>query len=97
MDSNSKARLNEAITNGLYAKDLMKHEGYLLYVKALEDMILDDKNKWLLGTDEEAKEARLEARGIQKALNLLKKFVIVGNNASKLITQMDSDLDAPTI
>lgn len=88
-------KLKTTALEGDQIRDLCKHPGFKLYLTHLENIVSDKKNTWLRGSEEEAKNARLEAKGIQRALDELKKFILSGDNA-KLILQNSSDLSNPT-
>jgi hypothetical protein len=90
-------RLKGAAYNGDVVRDLCKHPGFKVYLSALEAIISDNKNTWLNGTDEDAKNARFEARGVQRAINELKKFMLSGDNAKRMLTDAATpDLSGPT-
>lgn len=95
MDEKTIEALKVTAIEGGQIKDLCKHPGFKLYLKTLEDIILDKKNAWLRGSEEEARNARFEAKGVQRALDELKKFILSGNNAN-IILQNNSDLNNPT-
>lgn len=85
MEEKTLEALKKTAVEGSQIRDLCKHPGFKIYLKALEDIILDKKNTWLRGSEEDAKNARLEAKGIQRALDELKKFIISGDNAQNII------------
>jgi len=88
-------KLKTTAFEGDQIRDFCKHPGFKLYAQSLEDIISDKKNLWLRGSEEEARNARFEAKGIQRALDELKKFMLSGDNA-KNILQTNSDLNNPT-
>lgn len=81
-------RLQATATVGDQVREFCRHPGFKLYMKELEAIINDDKQKWLQGTDEEAKLARLEARGVQKAIDVLKKFILSGDRAKHMLKEV---------
>lgn len=87
-------RLKIVAIEGSQVRDLCKHPGFKIYLKSLEDIISDKKNTWLRGTEEEARNARFEAKGIQRAIDELKKFIVSGDNANNVL-QDNSDLKLP--
>lgn len=95
MDEKTIEALKKTAVEGSQIRDLCKHPGFKIYLKTLEDIILDKKNAWLKGSEEDAKNARLEARGVQRALDELKKFMLSGDNAN-IILRNNSDLSNPT-
>jgi len=86
--------LKQTAVEGSQVRDLCKHPGFKLYLSNLEDIISDKKNIWLRGNEEDARNARLEAKGIQRAIDELKKFILSGDNAN-IILQHNSDLMSP--
>lgn len=92
-----KEGLKVTVDNGDMIRSLVKHPGFELYRKALEEKIADSKNKWLSGTDEEAKQARYRAQGLMEAINELKKFILSGDQARRILVQeaQDSVLTEP--
>jgi hypothetical protein len=93
----TKERLQSVATEGDTIRDFCRHPGFALYKKELEVIISDNKNTWLQGNDEDAKTARYEARGVQKALSVLKKFILSGDNAKQVLYEnATSDLSTPT-
>jgi hypothetical protein len=85
MEEKTLEALKKTAIEGSQIRDLCKHSGFKIYLKALEDIILDKKNTWLRGSEEDAKNARLEAKSIQRALDELKKFIVSGDNAQNII------------
>ena len=67
LSDEQKNKLLDKVEKASYIRDFCRHPGFKVYKKALEDLINDDKNTWLRGTEEEARLARFEARGIQRA------------------------------
>lgn len=94
MDEKTIEALKVTAIEGSQIKDLCKHPGFKIYLKTLEDIILDKKNTWLRGSEEDAKNARFEAKGVQRALDELKKFILSGNNANAII-QDNSNFSNP--
>jgi hypothetical protein len=81
----SEETLSHASAEGDIIRSFCLHPGYKLYRDEIQKIIADSKNTWLTGTEEQAREARLEARGVQKALSLLTKFVVLGDQAKKIL------------
>jgi hypothetical protein len=79
------ARLNKDINNANIIRAFCQHDGFKLYVRALEEIIEDKKKMWLRGSDEEAKTERIRAQGVQKALDVLKQFMLLGDNSARII------------
>ena len=68
-----------------------QHPGFAVYKRALEEILADKKNKWLTGTDEEAKLSRVQAQGVQKAMDVLTQFMLVGDSATQILTREQED------
>jgi hypothetical protein len=89
-------KMNETSEEGNILRDFCRHAGYKIYIKRLEKIISDDKNIWLRGTEEDARNARFEARGIQRALDELKRIILSGDNANRLLAEIaKEDLPDP--
>lgn len=76
--------------NGALIRGFCQHPGFKIYQKALEMILEDKKNVWLRGSDEEAKLERVRAQGVEKALNVLKQFIITGVNASRVLKENET-------
>jgi len=93
----SEENLIKASAEADVIRSFCLHPGYKLYRDELVKIIADDKNTWLTGTEEQARDARLEARGIQKALSVLTKYMVLGDQAKKILAEKATpDLNAPT-
>lgn len=86
------ARLNGNVQDGQIIRAFCQHPGFSKYKVALEDLIADKKNAWLKGTDEEARVERIRAQGVQMAIDVLKQFILLGENASRMLNN-----DVPVI
>lgn len=84
-------RLTQNAEAGKIIRAWCSHPGYGLYKKALEEVLADKKNKWLQGSDEEARTERIRAQGLQKALEILTQFMVVGDSASMILARDNSD------
>jgi hypothetical protein len=79
------ARLANDVNNGHIIRSFCQHPGFKLY-KAELDLILEDKkNIWLRGSDEDAKTERIRAQGVQKAVDILKQFILIGDRSAQII------------
>lgn len=85
-------RLSQDVNNGQIIRAFCQHAGFKLYKDALESVIADHKNTWLRGTDEEAKTERIRAQGVQKAVDILKQFILLGENSARILNN-----DVPVI
>jgi hypothetical protein len=94
MEDLKASRLSNRAQKGAVIRSFVQHEGFKLFSEALNDIVVDKKNKWLQGTDEEAKIFRYQAQGIDMALGVLKRMVLEGDLAvSQLRDQDDNSLD----
>lgn len=95
MDSElTEAQVKRLVHNaevGKVVRAWCQHPGYTVFKKALEEVLADKKNKWLQGSDEEAKLARVQGQGVQKALDILTQFMIVGDTASQILAREQED------
>lgn len=94
MSELSDAQITRLVQNAEVGKVIRawcQHPGFAIYKKALEDVVADKKNKWLQGSDEDAKLERIRAQGIQKALEVLTQFMTIGDSASMILTREQSD------
>lgn len=90
-------RLKKVSLDGDIIRELCKHPGFKFYLERLNEMIDDNKNTWLNGTEEDAKNARFEARGLKRAMDELKKFMLSGDRAKQILvdSSVESDLSIP--
>lgn len=79
------ARLQEDVQKGQVIRDFCKHPGFKMYNDALQALIEDKKNLWLKGSEEDAKLERIRAQGVQKAIDTLKQFILVGENSARIL------------
>lgn len=84
------AHLTSDANNGAIIRGFCQHPGFKLYQQALEMILLDKKNTWLRGSDTDAKEERIRAQGVQKALDVLKQFLVTGNNATRILKENET-------
>lgn len=96
MDDIQRTRLDTVANQGQIIRNFCQHEGFKIYIKALEDLKAKKEKLWLQGTEQEAREARLHAQGIELAISELKKFVLSGDSASKILREeAENDLVTP--
>jgi len=79
------AHLSQDVNNGQIIRGFCQHPGFKLYKEALDLIIADKKQAWLKGTDEDAKTERIRAQGVQKALDVLKQFILLGENSARIL------------
>lgn len=85
----SNELLAKTAEEGEAIRQFCRTPGFKIYKEKLESIIEDRKNVWLRGTEEEAKQARFEARGVQRALDELKKYLIAGDYARQVLTDLN--------
>ena len=78
-------RLQEDVQKGQIIHEFCRHAGFKLYHEALQALIEDKKNLWLKGSEEDAKLERIRAQGVQKAIDTLKQFILVGENSARVL------------
>lgn len=79
------SRLTSDANTGQIIRAFCQHPGFNIYKNALDAIVEDKKNIWLRGSDEDAKIERIRAQGIQKALDVLKQFILLGENSARII------------
>lgn len=79
------ARLQNDVQAGQIIRAFCQHPGFKLYKEALDAIIEDKKNAWLKGDDEEARKERIRAQGVQKAVDVLKQFILLGENSARIL------------
>lgn len=88
LSDEQKNKLLDRAEEATWIREFCRHPGFKLYKTALEDIISDKKNTWLKGSEEDAKMARFEARGVQRALDELKKFIVNGDHARQILDSL---------
>lgn len=78
-------RLTKDVNTGHIIRQFCQHPGFKLYKAELDAILEDKKNLWLKGSDDDAKLERLRAQGVQKAVDVLKQFILLGDNAARLL------------
>lgn len=79
--------LERASSQGGMIRDLCQHPGFKIYLKSIEELKNKKEKQWLLGTEDEARLARAQAQGLDLAITELKKFIISGDRASKMLNE----------
>lgn len=91
-------RLGATAERGSVIRSFCQHPGFKLYEQELQNIIDDKKNRWLVGTDEDAKLFRYHAQGVQLSLGILKKMILDGDLAnSQLRENSEASLQAPQL
>jgi len=80
-------RLSQDVNNGHIIRAFCQHPGFKLYKAELDAILEDKKNAWLKGDDEEARKERIRAQGVQRAVEVLKQFMVLGDNASRMLNE----------
>lgn len=86
-------RLAQDVNNGNIIRSFCQHPGFKLYKAELDAILEDKKNAWLKGTDEDAKKERIIAQGVQRAIEILKQFMVLGDNAARMLNDNAGKLD----
>lgn len=81
------SRLAHRAQTGAIMRSFAQHEGFKIFKQALEDIVADKKNKWLQGTDEEARIFRFQAQGVEMALGVIKKYILDGDLANSQLKE----------
>lgn len=80
-------RLSLDVNNGHIIRAFCQHPGFKLYKAELDAILEDKKNAWLKGTEEVAREERIRAQGVQRAVEVLKQFMVLGDNAARMLNE----------
>lgn len=78
-------RLANDVQIGQIIRAFCQHPGFKYYREALDAILEDKKNLWLKGTEEDARTERIRAQGVQKAVDVLKQFILVGENSARIL------------
>lgn len=76
------ARLAQRAERGSVIRSFAQHPGFKIYKEELDAIVSDKKNKWLQGSDEDAKIFRYQAQGVDMALGILKRMILDGDLAA---------------
>lgn len=79
------ARLSTDVNVGHTIRAFCQHPGFKIYKEALDAILEDKKNVWLRGSDEDARIERIRAQGVQKAMDILKQFMLVGDRSAQIL------------
>ena len=91
------ARLAQRAERGSTIRSFAQHPGFKIYKDELDAIVTDKKNKWLQGTDEEAKIFRYQCQGVEMALGLLKRMILDGDlAATQLHEAVENSLEPET-
>ena len=94
MMDHKASRLSHKAQRGAVVRSFAQHEGFKIYTETLNDIVQDKKNKWLQGSDEEAKIFRYQAQGIEMALGVIKRMILEGDLATdQLREHVDNSLE----
>lgn len=96
MEDIQRTKLDLTVNQGQIIRSFCQHDGFKIYLKSLEDLKTKKEKVWLQGTEEQAREARLHAQGIEMAINELKKFMLSGEAAARTLRdEAENDLVTP--
>lgn len=87
------ARLAHRAERGSTIRSFAQHPGFKIYKEELDAIVSDKKNRWLQGTDEEAKIFRYQAQGVEMALGIIKRMILDGDLAA---TQLHELAESPS-
>jgi hypothetical protein len=94
MQDAKTGRLAHRAERGSVLRSFAQHSGFKIFKDELEAIVQDKKNKWLQGTDEEAKIFRYQAQGVDLALGVLKRIILDGDlAASQLKENVENSLE----
>ncbi len=79
------SKLNLNVQEGQIIRAWCQHPGFPIYKRKIEEILMDKKNAWLKGSDEDARLERIRAQGLQRAFDILTQFLMLGDNAAKLL------------
>lgn len=86
MDDTSNARWRAKAEAGMVMRSFMSHPGFKIWHDALQEKIEDVKKEWLIATDPvQAEKIRTRAVQLNEAIDIVKRKVIEGDNAAKLL------------
>jgi hypothetical protein len=87
-------RLSHRAERGSIMRSFAQHPGFKILSDSLNDIVQDKKNKWLQGSDEDAKIFRYQAQGVEMALGVLKRMILDGDLAtSQLRENVENSLE----
>lgn len=78
-------RLENDVNTANIMRGFIAHPGFAIYKAALDAIVEDKKKAWLKGSDEDARLERIRAQGVEKAIEVLKQYVLLGNNAARIL------------
>lgn len=90
-----RAKLLKNAAVGALIQNWIKHPAFKLFYEAIEEELADRKNKWYQGTKEEAENARYEAKGLHRALQILQIFKNQGYVAKQTLKTQHENLENP--
>lgn len=88
MEANQKAKYQAKVDQSMILRQWMNHPGFTIWHNDLQAKIEDVKKEWLTTTDPvQAEKIRTRAVQLNEALDLVKRKVLEGDNAAKLLNQ----------
>ncbi len=91
-----RAKLLHNAAKGALIQNWVRHPAFTMFYDAIQEELDDRKQKWFKGTKEDAENARNEAKGLHRALEILQIFKNSGYVAKKTLLEHREDLDNPT-
>lgn len=88
MEAQQKVKHQAKVDQAMILRQWMNHPGFKIWHDALQAKIEDVKKEWLTATDPvQAEKIRTRAVQLNEALDLVKRKVMEGDNAAKLLNQ----------
>ena len=85
-------RLQATVQEGEIIKDFCRHPGFKILERFIESKISDDRKEWLRASSkDEAELVRIKCSVWVNLLDEVKKFILSGNNAKRLIEEHNQD------
>lgn len=92
MDDQLKVKLKAKAEAGAVMRAFMNHPGFKIWSEDLDAKINDVKKEWLTQEDpEKAEKIRTRAIQLNEALDLVKRKVIEGDNAAKMLANLEEE------
>lgn len=92
MDNNLETKLRSKIEIGQTMRGFMNHPGFKIWNDDLQGKIDDVKKEWLTAVDSiQAEKIRTRAIQLNEALDIIKRKVIEGDNAAKMLASAQEE------
>lgn len=84
------AQLQQKVQIAGLFREWCQHPAFKIWEKELNDKISDTKNEWLTADDVKAAKLRLRGVYLMEALDIVKKRILEGDNARKMLDAFQS-------